>query len=62
MTQKPSTTTIITAVAAVAATAVASYALFKLHRSVKELEDLALDFGNDDGLTSMLTPKYNKKD
>lgn len=61
MTQKPNTNTIITAVAATAAVAIATYALVKLTQTAKEL-DLALDFGNDDGLTSMLTPRNLTKD
>lgn len=62
MSNKPESSVIITALALTAAGAIAAYTFFKTYKSVKELEDIRFDFGNDDGLMSMLTPKYDRKD
>ena len=62
MSKKPEPSVIITALALTAAGAIAAYTFFKTYKSVKELEDIYFDFGNDDGLASMLTPKHNRKD
>lgn len=61
MTKKPDTTIIIAAAAVVTiAAGIASYALVKTANAFKKLEDLDLDFGNDDGLASMFNRKDNK--
>lgn len=53
--------TIIFATAAVAITAALSaYALNRVYNSMKELDKLEFDFGNDDGLASMLKRKDNQ--
>ncbi len=57
MTKKPDTTTIVAAAAVTIAVGVASYALFRTLSAVKKLENIDLDFGNDEGLLSMLKRK-----
>lgn len=57
MTKKPDTTTIIAATVATAAAGLAIYMFFRTYKSVKELEELHLDFGNDEGLSSILKRK-----
>ena len=48
MSKKPDSSVIITALALTAAGAIAAYTFFKTYKSVKELEDIYFDFGNDD--------------
>lgn len=57
MTKKPDTTTIVAAAAVTIAAGVASYVLFRTLSAVKKLEHLDLDFGNDEGLSSMFKRK-----
>lgn len=57
MTKKPDTTIIIAAAAVSIAVGVASYALFRTLGAVKKLENIDLDFGNDEGLLSMFKRK-----
>ena len=59
MTKKPDTTTIVAAAAVTLAAGIASYAFLRTLKAVKKLEELDLDFGNDAGLSSMLTRKDN---
>ena len=59
MTKKPDTTIIVTAIAAAAAVGIATYMLYRAKETVKEL-DFLLDFGNDEGLLSMLKRKDYK--
>ncbi len=54
MTKKPDTTTIVAAAAVTIAAGLASYVLFRTFNAIKKLEDLDLDFGNDEALLSML--------
>lgn len=58
MNKKPDTTTIVAAAAVTIAAGVASYFLYKTYNTLKKLEELDLDFGNDVGLLSM----FNRKD
>lgn len=59
MTKKPDTTIIVAAAAVTIAAGVASYLLFRTFNAVKKLEELDLDFGNDEGLSSMFKRKDN---
>ena len=60
MTKKPDTTTIVAAAAFTLVAGIASYMLFKTYNAVKKLDELDLDFGNDQGLLSMLNRKDSK--
>lgn len=57
MTRKPDITTIVAATAVTLVAGIASYMLFRTYNSVKKLEYLEFDFGNDDALSSMLNRK-----
>ena len=57
MTKKPDTTTIIATAAVTLAAGLATYMLFKTYKTIQKLEDLELDFGNDEALLSMLKRK-----
>ena len=59
MTKKPDTTTIVVAAAVTVVAGIASYMLFRTYNAVKKLEELDLDFGNDEGLSSMFKRKDN---
>ena len=59
MTKKPDTTTIVAAAAFTLVAGVASYMLFRTYNAVKKLEEIDLDFGNDEGLLSMIKRKDN---
>ena len=54
MNKKPDNTTLIATAAVTLAAAAATYMFFQTYRTMKKLEDLELDFGNDEGLLSML--------
>jgi hypothetical protein len=54
MNKKPDNTTLIATAAVTLAAAAATYMFFKTYQTMKKLEDLELDFGNDEGLLSML--------
>jgi hypothetical protein len=54
MNKKPDTTTLIATAAVTLAAAATTYMFFKAYKTMKKLEDLELDFGNDEGLLSML--------
>ena len=57
MTKKPDTATIVAAAAVTIAAGIATYAFLRTISAVKKLEELDLDFGNDEGLLSMLKRK-----
>lgn len=57
MNKKPDTTIIIATAAVTLAAGVATYILFKTYKTIQKLEDLELDFGNDEGLLSMIKRK-----
>lgn len=57
MTKKPDTTIIIAAAAVTVAAGIASYVFLRTLKAVKKLEDIDLDFGNDEGLSSMFKRK-----
>ena len=62
MTKKPDTTTIIAATVATAAAGLAAYMFFRTYKSMKELEELHLDFGNDDALLSTFDIRNRMRD
>lgn len=57
MTKKPDTATIVAAAAVTIAAGIATYAFLRTINAVKKLEELDLDFGNDEGLSSMFKRK-----
>lgn len=57
MTKKPDTPTIVAAAAVTVAAGLASYVLLRTLSAVKKLEEIDLDFGNDEGLLSMFKRK-----
>jgi hypothetical protein len=61
MNKKPDTTTIIATAAVTLAAGLATYMFFKTYKTIQKLEDLELDFGNDDALLSAFISN-NKKD
>jgi hypothetical protein len=60
MNKKPDTTTIVATAAATLVAGVATYMFFKTYQTMKKLEELELDFGNDEGLLSMLKARDKK--
>ena len=58
MNKKPDNTTLIATAAVTLAAAAATYMFFKTYQAIQKLEDLELDFGNDEGILSM----FNRKD
>ena len=60
MTKKPDITTIAAATAVTIVAGIASYVPFRTYNTVKKLEELDLDFGNDEGLLSMFSRKDSK--
>jgi hypothetical protein len=52
MNKKPDTTTLIATAAVTLAAAAATYMFFKTYKTIQKLEELELDFGNDDALLS----------
>ena len=52
MNKKPDNTTLIATAAVTLAAAAATYMFFKTYQTMKKLEDLDLDFGNDPVLSS----------
>ena len=57
MNKKPDTTTIIATAAVTLAAGAAAYMFFKAYKTIQKLEELELDFGNDEGILSMFTRK-----
>jgi hypothetical protein len=62
MTKKPNTTTIIATAAVTLAAGVATYMFFKTYQTIQKLDELELDFGNDDALLSFLNSKNRMRD
>jgi hypothetical protein len=60
MNKKPDNTTLIATAAVTLAAAAATYMFFKTYQTMKKLEELELDFGNDEGILSMFTRKDTK--
>jgi hypothetical protein len=52
MNKKPDNTTLIATAAVTLAAAAATYMFFKTYKTIQKLEELELDFGNDDALLS----------
>ena len=52
MTKKLDTTTLIATAAVTFAAAATTYMFFKAYKTIQQLEELELDFGNDDALLS----------
>ncbi len=57
MTKKSDPTTIVAVAAVTLVAGIASYMLFRTYNAVKKLEEIDLDFGNDEGLLSMIKRK-----
>ena len=62
MNKKPDTTTIIATAAVTLAAGVATYMFFKTYQTIQKLDELELDFGNDDALLSFLNAKNRMRD
>jgi hypothetical protein len=62
MNKKPDTTTIIATAAVTLAAGVATYMFFKTYKTIQKLDELELDFGNDDALLSFLNSKNRMRD
>lgn len=62
MNKKPDTTTIIATAAVTLAAGLATYMLFKTYKTIQILDELELDFGNDDALSSFLNAKNRMRD
>jgi hypothetical protein len=62
MNKKPDTTTIIATAAVTLAAGVATYMFFKTYQTIQKLDELELDFGNDDALSSFLNAKNRMRD
>jgi hypothetical protein len=62
MNKKPDTTTVIATAAVTLAAGLATYMFFKTYKTIQKLDELELDFGNDDALLSFLNARNNTKD
>jgi hypothetical protein len=62
MNKKPDNTTLIATAAVTLAAAAATYMFFKTYKTIQKLDELELDFGNDDALLSFLNARNNTKD
>ena len=62
MNKKPDTTTIIATAAVTLAAGLATYMFFKTYQTIQKLDELELDFGNDDALSSFLNAKNRMRD
>ena len=62
MNKKPDTTTIVATAAVTLAAGLATYMFFKTYQTIQKLDELELDFGNDDALLSFLNARNNTKD
>jgi hypothetical protein len=60
MNKKPDNTTLIATAAVTLAAAATTYMFFKAYKTIQTLEELELDFGNDEGILSMFTRKDTK--
>ena len=62
MNKKPDNTTLIATAAVTLAAGLATYMFFKTYKTIQKLDELELDFGNDDALLSFLNARNNTKD
>ena len=62
MNKKPDTTTLIATAAVTLAAGLATYMFFKTYQTIQKLDELELDFGNDDALSSFLNARNHTKD
>ena len=62
MNKKPDTTTIVATAAVTLAAGLATYMFFKTYQTIQKLDELELDFGNDDALLSFLNAKNRMRD
>ena len=62
MNKKPDNTTLIATAAVTLAAAAATYMFFKTYKTIQKLDELELDFGNDDALLSFLNAKHRMRD
>jgi hypothetical protein len=62
MNKKPDNTTLIATAAVTLAAAAATYMFFKTYKTIQKLDELELDFGNDDALLSFLNAKNRMRD
>jgi hypothetical protein len=62
MNKKPDTTTIVATAAVTLAAGLATYMFFKTYQTIQKLDELELDFGNDDALSSFFNARNNTKD
>lgn len=62
MNKKPDNTTLIATAAITLAAGLATYMFFKTYKTIQKLDELELDFGNDDALLSFLNARNNTKD
>jgi hypothetical protein len=62
MNKKPDNTTLIATAAVTLAAGLATYMFFKTYKTIQKLDELELDFGNDDALLSFLNTRNNTKD
>jgi|LauGreDrversion4_2_1035121.scaffolds.fasta_scaffold4265798_1 hypothetical protein len=62
MNKKPDNTTLIATAAVTLAAAAATYMFFKTYKTIQKLDELELDFGNDDALLSFLNTKNRMRD
>jgi hypothetical protein len=62
MNKKPDNTTLIATAAVTLAAAAATYMFFKTYKTIQKLDELELDFGNDDALSSFLNAKNRMRD
>lgn len=60
MTKNPNINTILTTVAAAALAGITAYTIFKTLKIASRLDELDLDFGNDDVLSSLFNQKEIK--
>ena len=62
MTKKSDPTTIVAVAAVTLVAGIASYMLFRTYNAVKKLEEIDLDFGNDDALLSAFNIRNKMRD
>ena len=62
MNKKPDNTTLIATAAVTLAAAAATYMFFKTYKTIQKLDELELDFGNDDALSSFLNAQHRMRD
>lgn len=62
MTKKSDPTTIVAVAAVTLVAGIASYMLFRTYNAVKKLEEIDLDFGNDDALLSVFNIRNKMRD